>query len=110
MALALEGMAVPLRADADGVVRVGATRVTLDTVIGAYEDGATAEQIAQQYPAVTLAEIYATIAFYLTHTPSVRAYLERREELAAAVRQSNQSRHDLTEIRQRLMARRPNQA
>lgn len=41
---------LPLETDADGVVRVGDTRVTLDTIIMAFTDGATAEEIAQQYP------------------------------------------------------------
>ncbi len=36
---------VPLTSDADGVIRIGATRVTLDTVVAAFLDGATAEEI-----------------------------------------------------------------
>ena len=43
MALTIEPAPVPLRTDADGVVRVGRTRVTLDTVVAAFEEGATAE-------------------------------------------------------------------
>jgi len=56
---------VPIETDADGVIRVGKTRVTLDTLITAFNDGATAEEIAQQYPAVSLADVYAVIAYYL---------------------------------------------
>ena len=41
---------LPLQADADGAVRVGKTRVTLDTVVAAFSDGATAEEIVQRYP------------------------------------------------------------
>jgi hypothetical protein len=37
---------VPLELDADGVIRVRKTRVTIDTVISAFLDGATAEEIA----------------------------------------------------------------
>ena len=37
---------LPLETDGDGVVRVGNTRVTLDTIIMALTDGATAEEIA----------------------------------------------------------------
>jgi hypothetical protein len=40
---------VLIHTDADGVVRVAGTRVTLDTVVGAFDTGATAEEIAQQY-------------------------------------------------------------
>lgn len=53
---------VPIQTDADGVIRVGGTRVTLDTVIAAFDAGATAEEIAQQYPSVALADIYLVIA------------------------------------------------
>lgn len=110
MPLAIEKVAVPLHIDADGVARVGASRVTLDTVVAAYDEGATAEQIAQQYPAVTLPEVYATIAFYLSHTDAVLAYLNKREGLAADVRREIGADQDLSGIRDRLMARRNRQS
>jgi len=44
----------PLFTDADGVIRVGNTRVTLDTVVSAFEEGATAEEIVYQYPTLNL--------------------------------------------------------
>ena len=52
MSLTIDAEPVPLQADADGVVRVGGTRVTLDTIVVAFQQGATAEEIAEQYPAV----------------------------------------------------------
>ena len=45
---------VPVATDVDGVTRVGETRVTLDTVIGAFLDGAAAEEIVFQYPSLDL--------------------------------------------------------
>lgn len=39
---------IPLETDADGVVRVGETRVTLDTVVAAFKEGATAEGQSQR--------------------------------------------------------------
>ncbi len=56
----------PLRADSDGVVRVGDTRVTLATIVCAFDQGATAETIVQQYPTVALADVYAVIGYYLS--------------------------------------------
>ena len=38
----------PLRLDVDGNLLVGGTRVPLDTVVGEYEDGASAEEIVRQ--------------------------------------------------------------
>ncbi len=37
---------VPLTPDAGGVIRVGASRVTLDTVAAAFDRGATPEALA----------------------------------------------------------------
>jgi len=71
MILAPAPEVVPLVADAHGVVRVGNTRVTLDTVIAAFADGATAEEIAQQYPSLYLADVYSVIGYYLRHTADV---------------------------------------
>ena len=48
---------VPLVLAEDGrVIRIAGTRVTLDTVIGAFKRGATPEEIAQDYSAVSLAD------------------------------------------------------
>ncbi len=38
---------VPLRTDEHGVIRIGATRVRLDTVVHAFETGASAEDLAE---------------------------------------------------------------
>ncbi|MPZ67788.1 MAG: DUF433 domain-containing protein [Pseudonocardiaceae bacterium] len=96
---------VPLLTDADGVVRVGRSRVTLDTVVAAFRTGATAEEIAQQYPSVDLVEIYAVITYYLRHRSEVEEYLRARERMAAEVRADNEARFDPVGIRERLLAR-----
>ena len=44
--VALSADPVPLAYDADGVLRVAGTRVRLDTVVGAFRLGATAEEVA----------------------------------------------------------------
>jgi N-acetylglucosamine-6-phosphate deacetylase len=49
MVLAPTTEIIPLTADAYEVLRIGHTRVTLDTVLAAFADGATAEEIVQQY-------------------------------------------------------------
>ena len=64
---------LPLETDADGVVRVSRTRVTLDTLVRAFIEGATAEEIAQQYPAVPLADVYSIIGYYLRRRPELQA-------------------------------------
>ncbi len=97
---------IPIQTDADGVIRVGGTRVTLDTVVAAFDAGATAEEIVQQYPSVTLADVYSVIGYYLRHQPEVRAYLTERQKEAAQVREENERRFDPAGVRGRLLARR----
>jgi uncharacterized protein (DUF433 family) len=97
---------IPLSTDNDGVIRVGKTRVTLDTIVGAFKDGAAAEEIAYQYPTVSLADIYSVIGHYLRQKTEVDAYLKRREKFAAEIRRQNEARFDATGIRERLLARR----
>lgn len=106
MSLAIAQERLPLAEDADGVMRVGGTRVTLDTVVGAFNTGASAEDIVSMYPSLDLADVYAVIAYYLRRRAEVDAYLRRREEEAGAVRANNEARADPRGIRERLLARR----
>ncbi len=96
---------IPLATDADGVSRVGKTRVTLDTIVAAFSEGATAEEIAQQYPTVLLADIYTIIGYYLRRRVEVEAYLSRRQQQAAQIRSQNEARFNSVGIRERLLAR-----
>ena len=96
----------PLRRDSTGALRIGESRVLLELVIRAFEDGATPETIAQQYPTTTLADIYGVIAYYLRHRDEVDAYLAERAQQAEEVRQRIESQQgDLVEVRHRLLAR-----
>lgn len=106
MSVVIQTEAPPLRQDSSGALRVGMSRVLLELVIRAFQDGATPETIAQRYPTATLPDIYAVIAYYLGHRADVEAYLAERERQAGEVRQRIESQQgDLTEIRRRLLAR-----
>lgn len=106
MVISMATERIPLMADTDGVVRIGGTRVTLDTVVAAFDDGATAEEIAHQYPSLQLADVYAVITYYLRQRSEVEAYLRQRRELADEVRRQNEARFDPQGVRDRLLARR----
>jgi uncharacterized protein (DUF433 family) len=97
---------VPLTSDVDGVVRVGSSRVTLDTVVAAFREGMTAEGIAEQYPSLRLDEVYKVIGYVLSHPVEVESYLRDRQRIAAEVRRENEARFDPVGIRDRLLARR----
>jgi uncharacterized protein (DUF433 family) len=103
--LQIQPLPLPLALSKDGVVRVGGTRVTLDTVVRAFSRGATAEEIAQQYPSISLSDIYATISYYLQNQAEVDKYLEGRRKHAQAVKRENQKGFDRKGIRERLLAR-----
>jgi len=99
--------APPLREDASGAVRVGHSRVLLELVIRAFQDGATPEAIAQRYPTLPLPDVYAAITYYLRHPGDVEAYLTQREQQAEEVRQKIESHQgDMSHIRARLLANR----
>jgi uncharacterized protein (DUF433 family) len=106
MPLTFAADVVPLETDADGVVRVGKTRVTLDTVVAAFSEGATAEEIVQQYPTLSLPDVYQVIGYYLRRTAEVEAYLRQRRAEAESVRRQNESRLDPQGVRDRLLSRR----
>ena len=96
---------VPLHTDEDGVVRVRGSRVPLDSIVLEFKSGATPEQIAQDYPTVSLADTYAVVTYYLRHTEEVDGYLASREQDAMKMQQQLQQRDDLKGIRERLLAR-----
>jgi uncharacterized protein (DUF433 family) len=97
---------VLLSSSSDGTLRIAGTRVTLDTVAEAFREGATAEEIAQQYPSLPLADVYSVLGYLLRHQEEVAAYLSQRAEQKRAVRAENESRCDAEGIRARLLARR----
>ena len=87
------------------MVRVGRTRVPLDTVISAFNDGESPEGIVDGYSSLALADVYAAIAFYLRHRSEVEAYLEEGQRRAEEVRRENERRFPPEGIRERLLAR-----
>ena len=109
MTLAIVAESPPLKANEDGVILVGKTRVTLDTVVAVFEQGATAEEIVYRYPSLNLADVYATVAFYLKHQLEVEAYLQQRRQQSQEIRAMNQARFDPQGLRDRLLARQTEQ-
>jgi uncharacterized protein (DUF433 family) len=101
---------IPLVTDATGVVRISETRVTLDTVVTAFLEGAIAQEIREQYPSLQLSDIYSVIGYYLRHQAEVDAYLLERQSLASEVRQEAEKRFNPLGVRSRLLARRTQQA
>jgi uncharacterized protein (DUF433 family) len=70
---------LPLLQDEYGSIRIGGTRVTLDLVVLAFRDGATVEQIAEEFDTLDVADVHVVIGYYLKHREEVDQYLARRE-------------------------------
>lgn len=96
---------LPFQTDENGVVRVGDTRITLETVINTFLQGATAEEIVQKYPSLDLADVYYVIGYYLRHRSQIEEYLQQRKDVRESVRKENETRFENKGIRERLLAR-----
>ena len=82
------------------------TRVRLESVIFAFNNGCAAEEILLKYPSLNLTDIYAVITYYLWHRQDVDAYLGERGRLAEEVRRENEQRFPAAGVRERLLSRR----
>jgi len=74
--------------DYKGMVRIAGTRITLDTIVGAYRRGDTPEEIFEGFPSISLADIHTVIAYYLRHREMVDAYItENHRQAEEALRE-----------------------
>lgn len=94
-----------IRLDTDGVLRVGPSRLSVDAVVHAYNDGASPEEIHMRFDSVSLADIHSVIAYYLRHTEEIEKFLASRAELAKEVRKRIEERQGVLNIRERLEKR-----
>ena len=91
----------------DGTIRIGKTRVSLESVVHQFSLGATAEEIAQKFPALKLAEVYAVIAYFLNNHEEVAKYVLDQEAESDVIQADIGSKYQLqtTELRRRILAR-----
>jgi uncharacterized protein (DUF433 family) len=94
-----------IRADEHGVLRVGDTRVMLDSILAGFEQGHSPETIRQQYPALSLEEVYGAITYYLAHRDEVNAYLRRQDAVWEQWRAKSQEQRSPVVERLRAMRR-----
>ena len=80
--LRFEAMPCPLLLGSDGTIRVVGSSVPLELVVGAFDAGATPEQIADHCPSLSLSTIYGVIGYVLNQRAEVDAYLRRRADSA----------------------------
>jgi uncharacterized protein (DUF433 family) len=78
---------VPLSVAEDGTIRIADTRVSLESVVHHYEQGATAEEIMLRFPALRLADVHSCLAYYLNHREKVHEYMTRQQQRADQLRE-----------------------
>jgi uncharacterized protein (DUF433 family) len=105
MPIPLPAQAPPIR-EADGALRVGETGVTLETVLWAFQQGATPDDIQRQFPSLDLADIYDVIAHYLRHREAVEEYLREREQAYRETIEELKKEFPQDDLRARLLGRR----
>lgn len=104
----LGSVIAPLNTDDTGTIRVGKTRVRLDSVVYAFNQGHTPEEILMQFPSLELADIYAVIAYYLNNQTAVDEYIRQNEAAGNEIRREIEARPGYQAFRERLVARRRN--
>ncbi len=95
----------PFRWDEAGGIRIGSSRVTLDSILASYHNGSTPEEIAIQFSVLSLEDIYSAIAYYLNYRQEIDNYLEQRNQQAQQLRQQLTQKHNLVDLRHRLLTR-----
>ena len=89
-------MAYPLSPyieERNGGLYVAGSRVSLDSVVIRFQQGAAPDRIDQSFPALRLSQVYGAIAYYLENEQAIGDYIsegERElEESAAPLSQTN---------------------
>ncbi|HEY7343517.1 MAG TPA: DUF433 domain-containing protein [Ktedonobacterales bacterium] len=77
----------------EGNLYVGQSRVTLQTLIEAWQSGRTPEQLHDSFPTVPLVAIYGAITYYLEHKDEADAFFRESDELDAQRQLSDESAH-----------------
>ena len=104
-----ETISMPLVVTEHGTICIKGSRVSLDSIVHHFKLGATAEQIVQCFPSLSLGDVYSSIAYYLTHRQEIEEYLREQETAADALQEQLKSNPDyqaeIAELRSRILGR-----
>jgi uncharacterized protein (DUF433 family) len=80
-----------------GRLRVEGTRITVNQIVACYKHGYSPEEIADQYPNLSLAQVYTALAYYHANKEAVEQDLdaEREEAELLEARSAEQMRNNL---------------
>jgi uncharacterized protein (DUF433 family) len=92
MTVALDTLLVRSPGVCGGKLRIEGTRITLLQIATLYREGMSAEEIAEQYSHLTLAQVYAALAYYHANQEEVVAELAAEAEETAQLEARFQER------------------
>jgi uncharacterized protein (DUF433 family) len=64
---------------AEGSWRIADSRVSLDSVVCAYWEGISPEVIVEEFPTLSVEQVYGVIAFYLRNRQVIDEYLAKQD-------------------------------
>lgn len=82
---------VPLHLDEHGKFRIGDTRVLLELVIRAFNDGETPESIVDSYSTLKLVDVYAVVTYYLANREEVDRYVREADQRIAQLQRDEEA-------------------
>jgi len=83
MSLQIETLLVSSPDVCGGRLRIDGTRVTVNQIVVWYKQGYSAEEIANEYPQLSLAQVYTALAYYHANREEVETELRDEKEEAA---------------------------
>jgi uncharacterized protein (DUF433 family) len=98
-------LSVPLWEDPPGVLRVGKSRVLLELVIHAHQQGESPAGIVEMYRTLEIGDVFAVIAYYLAHRAQVDEYLRECDEKAKSLRRTIEASQRSGPTKEELLAR-----
>lgn len=64
----------------DGHWQVAGSRVSLDSIVYAYQEGESPEQIVRAFPGLSAEQVYGAITFYLANRDNIDDYLSQQAD------------------------------
>ena len=89
----------PYIEERDGGLYVAGTRVSLDSVVICFQQGASPKKIVQSFPALKRSQVYGAIAYYQENEKAIGEYIAEGE------RELDRSRVPLSQTNPELFAR-----
>ncbi len=77
----------------EGEYYASRTRVPVGVIIAAWKRGDTPERIVEQFPSLSLADVYGVITYYLDHEHELDAHFARLRNEYEQARQAARAEH-----------------